>query len=348
MKRLPATITRLQFTEVNFAIRNFTLRTRKAITDLGFRALATFVSMVVTANAVADTPPRAAVPVAPGIYALHARAFAGNTGEVTGANSAFVVGPRGVVVIDTGISRTEGEEIVAAVRAVTAKPIVLAVLTHPSQEVIFGASAFQARGIPVLAHRDAAALIAGRCATCLARLTAALGADAMAGSRVPVPDVLVEGDATLDVIGRPLQLIAPGHASAPGALAVLDVESRTLFAGSLAAVHAVPDLRDADADGWPAALAALGATRCRHLVPSHGPWGTCSDIAGFARYLADLDAHVARLLAGGVSLAELDGASALPSYAGWERYEALHRANASRAYLRLERALFDAPVAPGR
>jgi len=343
MKRLPASITRLQFREVNLAIRNFTLRHRETITG-GARAL--LVSLVVTASAFAGAGARDAERLAPGVYALRAIAPAMDAGGVAGANSGFVVGPRGVVVIDTGISRREGDAIIAAVRAVTALPIVLAILTHPSQEVIFGASAFQAHGIPVLAHRDAAALIAGRCSLCLARLNAALGADAMAGTRVPEPDVIVEGSAMLDVIGRPLRLIAPPHASAPGALALLDVESATLFAGSLAAVRAVPDLRDADAARWPAALDLLAATGCRHLVPAHGPFGSCGDIAGFARYLADLDASVAGLIAGGVSLAGLDAASALPRYATWERYAELHRANASRTYLRLERALFDA-LPPG-
>jgi glyoxylase-like metal-dependent hydrolase (beta-lactamase superfamily II) len=348
MERLPATITRLQFREVNLAIRYFTLRTREKTTGRRYGTKVLLVSLVVTASSLAFGAPRVAERIAAGVYALDARTYASDAGAITAANAAFVVGSRGVVVIDTGISRAEGEEIIAAVRAVTARPIVLAVLTHPSQEAIFGASAFQARGIPVLAHRDAAALIAGRCATCLARLEAALGAEAMAGTRVPVPDVIVDGAATLDVIGRPLQLLAPRHASAPGALAVLDVGSATLFAGSLAAARAVPDLRDADVEGWPAALATLAATRCRHLVPSHGPAGSCADIGGFARYLADLDALVSRLLGEGVSLGELDRASALPGYAGWERYDELHRANASRAYLRLERALFDAPPAPAR
>jgi hypothetical protein len=171
----------------------------------------------------------------------------------------------------------------------------------------------------------------------------------MAGTRVPVPDVLVDGDATLEIAGRTLRLLAPPHASAPGALALLDVETATLFSGSLATVRAVPDLRDANVPAWPRALETLAATRCRHLVPSHGPLGSCADIAGFAGYLADLDAHTAALLRGGVSLAELDGASALPRYADWEGYEALHRANAARTYLRLERALFDAlPTAAPR
>jgi hypothetical protein len=159
---------------------------------------------------------------------------------------------------------------------------------------------------------------------------------------VPEPDVLVDGDATLEVTGRQMRLIAPPRASAPGAIALLDVETGTLFSGTLAAVRAVPDLRDADARGWPHALETLSATRCSHLVPSHGPPGSCADIAGFAHYLLDLDRHVAGLLRGGVSLAELDTASGLPAYAGWEGYESLHRANAARTYLRLERALFDA------
>jgi glyoxylase-like metal-dependent hydrolase (beta-lactamase superfamily II) len=345
MKRLPAPITRLQFGEVNLAIRIVTLRNSEKIT-WGSRAL--LVLGAAAASTLAGAAPREAVRIAPGVYALHAEAFTAESGRIAGANSAFVVGPRGVVVIDTGISRREGDAIIAAVRAVTSKPIVLAILTHPSQEVIFGASAFQARGIPVLAHRDAAAVIAGRCSTCLARLNGALGPEAMAGTRVPEPDVLVDGDATLDVIGRPLRLMAPPRASAPGALALLDVESATLFAGSLAAVRAIPDLRDADAVHWPAALRGLAATRCRHLVPAHGPLGSCADVAGFAGYLADLDTRVAGLLRDGVSLAELDRASALPHYAGWERYDELHRANASRTYLRLERALFDATPPAGR
>jgi glyoxylase-like metal-dependent hydrolase (beta-lactamase superfamily II) len=342
MKRLPASITRLQFCEVNLAIRNFTLRTREKIATSLYGTKVLLVSLVVTASSLASAAPRTPEIVAPGIYVLHARMHATDAGDIAGANAAFVVGPRGVVVIDTGISRAEGEAIVSAVRAVTAKPIMLAILTHPSQEVIFGAAAFQARGIPVLAHRDAAALIAGRCATCLARLKAALGADAMAGTRVPVPDVIVDGGATLELGGRELRLVAPAHASAPGALAVLDVESATLFTGSLATVRAIPDLRDADVPSWPAALDTLAATRCAHLVPSHGPTGSCADLAGFARYLADLDAHVAHLLADGVSLSELDRASELPGYAAWERYGELQRANASRTYLRLERSLFDA------
>ncbi len=71
-------------------------------------------------------PQLIATPIAPGVYAL-----LGSGGEVTAenggriANAAFVVGPGGIVVMDTGISYREGEEIIAAIKSVSAA-------AHPS------------------------------------------------------------------------------------------------------------------------------------------------------------------------------------------------------------------------
>ena len=59
-----------------------------------------------------------------------------------------------VAVVNTGASYREGEDIIEAVKSISDRPILLAILTHPGQEAIFGAAAFQARGIPVLAHRS--------------------------------------------------------------------------------------------------------------------------------------------------------------------------------------------------
>ena len=283
-----------------------------------------------------------AVRVAPGVYALP-----GSGGEITPANRgrtaniAFVVGPRGVVVVNTGISYREGEEIIAAVKRVSHRPIRLAILTHPSQEAIFGATAFQARGIPVLAPRRSAELIAARCETCLHNLRSVLGDEAMAATGVVKPDRLIEGDETLVLIGRPLRLIAPEWSSAPGAVAVFDEWTSTLIAGNLVTAGRIPDLRDANAEGWRNALVQLEATRCSHLVPGYGPVGNCADIESFARYLTALENRVAALLKVGVSLAELRDRCDLPEFARWDQYEQRHSQNANYVYLRLERSQFE-------
>jgi len=285
---------------------------------------------------------RTPVEVAPGVYALP-----GSGGEITPenggriANVAFIVGPDGVIVVDTGISYREGEKIIAAVKNVSNRPIRLAILTHPSQEAIFGAAAFQARGIPVLAHRRGAELIAARCETCLRNLRLILGEDAMAATRVVKPDRVIEGDETIALIGRPLRLIAPHWSSAPGAIAVFDEQTSTLIAGNLVSVNRVPNLRDANPKAWRNTLVQFASLRCRHLVPAYGPIGNCTDIAAFAHYFAALENRVEALVNDGVSLAELRDRCALPEFARWDQYDVLHPQNANYVYLRLERSQFE-------
>jgi hypothetical protein len=211
-------------------------------------------------------------------------------------------------------------------------------VTHPSQEALFGATAFQRQGIPVAMHRDAAALAAARCEACLQRLRSALGDDAMRDTQVVVPDRLLADDEIVRDAGRPLRVIAPPASSAPGAIALLDEQTATLVAGSIVSIRAVPDLRDGNAAGWRAALDRLGRTHCVHLIPAYGRLGRCTDIEAFAHYLDELEHRVAALFGEGVDLGDLDTRVGLARYASWERYAALHRANAARVYLRLERA----------
>ena len=157
-----------------------------------------------------------AVEVAPGVYVF--RGLAGETGtENLGrtANVSAITGPNGVAVIESGVSWREGEAIIAAVRRITPRPIRLLILTHAAQEVVFGAAAFQARGIPVLMHRDAAALMAARCDQCLQRLNQALGAEEMARTSLIKPDLLIDRSTSTDVIGRSLRIIVPGRGAHP-------------------------------------------------------------------------------------------------------------------------------------
>ena len=305
------------------------------------RRLCALVSSVLGAVGIAFAAAPAPVVVAPGVYALM-----GNPGEIAPANLgrianiAFVVGPRGVVVVESGVSFRHGEEIIAAVSRITRKPILLVVITYASQEVVFGAAAFQARGIPVWMHRSDAALMAARCRTCLRILQDELGERAMAGTRVVEPDRVVSKSYSLNMIGRRLLLIAPAG-RAPGTLALFDETTSTLIAGSMASIARIPDLRDVDGKDWSEALAALKATNCIHLVPALGRLGSCADIDATARYVAALDGHVRALVAAGVGLAELPARCDLPEFAAWDGYTAFHVRNANRAYLRIEQDSFN-------
>jgi glyoxylase-like metal-dependent hydrolase (beta-lactamase superfamily II) len=259
----------------------------------------------------------------------------GRTGNV-----AFVVGPAGVLVWNSGTSRRHGEAIAAAIRERTDRPIRTVVLAQAAQDLVFGATALRDQGARILMHRDAAATMRTRCGGCLAELHRLLGDEAMARTELPPVDERLDGDRTLAVIGRDLRLLDLGSAAAPGSVALYDPASGVLFSGGMVMVRQVVETRDADPAGWQRALERLSALAPEIVVPDHGPVGTVGDIAASGRYLAALEARVGQLVRDGVSLADASARGQLPAFASWSRYEPVHGHNVHHAYLRLERSLF--------
>ncbi|HSV59049.1 MAG TPA: MBL fold metallo-hydrolase, partial [Variovorax sp.] len=202
------------------------------------------------------TPPAGTVvELRPGVYMVQGARGAVDAqtlGRV--GNAGFIVGDAGVLAIDTGTSHRHGEALLAAIRSVTDRPIRLALITHAQKDFLFGATAFQAQGIPVMMHRGAADLMRSRCERCLAMLRQTLGEEEMRGSAVPVPDREFESSQPLDVIGRPLELLYFGRSSGPGDVAVFDPQSGVLFAGGLLDAQRIPDAQDGEIEGWLRAL----------------------------------------------------------------------------------------------
>lgn len=262
-------------------------------------------------------------------------------------NGGFIVGPRGVLVIDAGVSLAEGTRRLELLRAATDQPIRALLLTHAGQEFIFGATAFQQAGVPVIMHLDAARLMAARCERCLKNLNRELGEAAMAGSRVPKPELTfaspTELAAALPDIGVPLQLIYGETGASPGACAVFVEPTRTLFAGALLAAQAVPELQDADLPSWQRLRARLRELDARQIVPGHGPVGGSEIIDALEAYLTDLTTAVAAFVHAGHPLSAAADGIELPRYQSWLRYDTTHRRNASILYLRRERELLINP-----
>lgn len=254
-------------------------------------------------------------------------------------NAGFIVGATSVLAIDTGTSWRHGTALLAAIHRVTDQPVRLTVITHARQEFLFGAAAFRERGIPILMHRDAAALMAARCERCLKQLKEALGEDEMQGTAMFTPDRLFDIMRTIDPIGQPVQLLDFGRTSGPGDVAVFDVRSGVLFAGGLLDHRRIPDIQDSDLTAWLLALESLRALPIRVIVPGHGPAGSVAMIDAQVRYLTLLQARVQQLLRDGVGLGDVPDAAALPEFADWDQYPTLHRRNAATLFIRLEREL---------
>ena len=294
--------------------------------------------LLIGCASVGSTAPRA-VAVADGVYLLPGSGGAAddtNLGRI--GNAGFIVGDSGVIAIDTGTSYAHGKALLAAIRAVTDKPVKLAFITHTRPEFLFGGGAFREAGIPIRTHSRTARLMAARCETCLKTLRQTLGDPPMQGTAMYKPDEEFDATHDLATIGRTVRVLHFGHSSGPGDIAVLDVASGVLFAGGLVDVQRVPDTQDSDLAGWNRALAALRDTRVKTIVPGHGAAAPASDaLGGVQTYLATLEARARELVAAGASLSSVPDASDLPAYESWDQYETIHRRNASIVFLRVER-----------
>lgn len=285
----------------------------------------------------ADAAAPSVTPVDDGVYALigsRNEANTDNQGRV--GNAGFIVGPAGTIVINTGSSYHHGRELIEAAQRIGGKPVVLAVITQPLQEFIMGSAAFAERGIPLLAHDDGARLIGERCERCLRNLTHLLGAEAMRGTRVVVPQRTVSHSVDIEAGGRPLRLLHFGWGSTPGDLAVYDPASGVLFAGALVSIGRIPDLRDADVLGWLAALRTLGELSPRILIPGYGPPGDTGALAPLTRYIEQASATVRDIQRSGASLYEAIQGAKLTEFADWALYPVLHPRNVHKLYLQFE------------
>jgi len=309
------------------------LRRRHALHGLGLLALA-------SCAAVPAGNPLRATAIASGVYVLSGSAGAAdadNLGRI--GNCGFIVGERGVVVVDTGTSLAHGREILRAIRMVTDRPVMLALVTHTRPEFLFGGAAFKQAAIPIRMHQRTATLMASRCETCLRTLRQTVGEAPIAGTVMYQADQTFDATHTLTLAGRAVRVLHFGHSSGPGDIVVLDEDSGVVFAGGLLDAGRVPDIQDSDLPGWKRALQSLRTLAPKALVPGHGPASPPALIDAVEAYLAQLERRMRELVASGASLLEAAETGELPQYASWDQYDTIHRRNASVAYLRFEREL---------
>lgn len=183
----------------------------------------------------------------------------------------LVVGAERALVVDTRGDVAQGAEWVAAVRGVTALPLVVAI-THAHFDHCFGTAAFLP--CPVHAHPACRAAMLATAAAQREEWSAyyrergdTATAAALAGTDPPLPDH--DFPALLDLGGRTVALWHPGRGHTDHDLVVHADD--VVFAGDLVEQGAPPSVGyDSVAAEWPATLDALLSLGPRVVVPGHG------------------------------------------------------------------------------
>jgi quinoprotein relay system zinc metallohydrolase 2 len=275
--------------------------------------------------------------VAPGVFVHqgpHEDFTPANAGGI--ANLGFVVGGRSVAVVDSGGSRRQGEELLAAVRARTTLPISHVVNTHVHPDHLLGNAAFEGTGAVVVGHAKLAGRLAEAGPFYLANLRRLLG-PAFAGTELVPPDEGVAATAAIDLGGRTLELRAWPTAHTDTDLTVLDTATGTLFTGDLVFMDRMPVV-DGSLLGWLAVTDELARMPAERAVPGHGPaqapWPGA--MAPQRRYLEYLRDEVRAALRRNRTLAQAVDEVPPPPGQGWRLAEENHARNVTASFTELE------------
>lgn len=275
--------------------------------------------------------------ISPGIYVHHGehKDLAPHYGGDI-CNISFVVGEKGVAVIDTGGSPAVGSQLRKAIRKVTKKPILYVINTHVHPDHALGNAAFKQDHPVFVGHSKLAETMAQRKEVYLRNQPEWVGKDA-AGTELIAPTLAVSDTHELDLGGRILRLTAHPVAHSPSDLTVFDTASQTLWTGDLLFIERTPSV-DGDVPSWIEVIARLRDIPTSRTVPGHGPVTLNGTLAldDEKRYLTTLLADVREAIKQGRSMEDTIATAARSEESKWLLFDITNRRNVARIFPMLE------------
>jgi glyoxylase-like metal-dependent hydrolase (beta-lactamase superfamily II) len=279
--------------------------------------------------------------VAEGLYFL--------TGVV--CNVALLVTEEGVLVVDSGMTPSHGDSIIAHIERITDKPVEYLVLTHYHWDHVCGASRFPEE-VTVIAHenlsRNQREFNEPRLAELLEKsypdrireaerklesleggsedeLSRAalelenLRAEFEDAKRIKLvyPDTTYSDTMTIMMGGREIRLHYPGQAHTSGNTIVHFVDLRAVHMGDMLFFMRHPYIdwkAGSDCSNWIASLKEVSGWEIDIVIPGHGELTDRGGLEWKVEYLSDLRGEVSDAVDEGLSLEETKSAVKMDAY----------------------------------
>jgi cyclase len=224
------------------------------------------------------------------------------------ANTGFVVGKNGVMVIDTTFSPHHATLVLKEIRSITQKPIRYVFNTHHHSDHTFGNQVFSAK---VVACRECKEIMSTLLETEWSKESIQKWTDEnpewkekLANLKITLPDVIFDEEYEIDLGSLKVRLRQLGGHTKDSSIAYI-ASSKVLFAGDLIFQGRYPYTKDADMQKWLSALKAIQHMDFKILVPGHGFLCNSQDVEHFIGYFENLLENCGRFIQENLPLAEI-------------------------------------------
>lgn len=259
----------------------------------------------------------------PGLKEIASGVFAMITPD-GGANAGFIVGGDQVLVVDTRMTPSLAQELLAAVRGATTAELRYLVNTHYHGDHVFG-NQFFVPPAAIVSHatvRDRLARLGGAYPQEFGRRRPEF-ADEFRQVRLVLPSITFTDRLTVHLGDRTVELVHLGWGHTDGDCVVYLPTEKVAFVSDLLFHRVIPALMDARSRGWIEILDRLAEWDIDVVVPGHGLLATKAELREQRDFLVDLWLAVRACWERGMSEEQAMAEVKLERYASWLNQERL-------------------------
>jgi len=258
-------------------------------------------------------------------------------------NLGFVVGSKGIVVIDTGYTEAMATEMLAHIRKISKAPIVAAINTNSQPHRFFGNNIFKKAGAKIISTAKEKQRMAGSIAQYTSAIERILKLKQATVATPALPDTLIDKPTTINLGDVSITLESHGASHTPQSLVVHVAKDNLVFTGDvLYGGRLLAVLPDSNVKQWIASFNALKKYGKAKLIPGHGQPGYLNDFTfSTLDYLTLLQGHMTKSIDADMETQDAINTLNQTAYRKLVNFEQLAGRNASWAYLEAEKAAFE-------
>jgi cyclase len=252
-------------------------------------------------------------PIGPGLYAYI-------SDNDSSANSTFLIGNRGILVVDTGFDATEGTKLLYAIRSVSSLPVEYIVNTHYHRDHQGGNSVVGPSAVVISTDWTRE------------RTLAIIQSQPPQERSLSRPaDVTFQEKLTVHLEPYSAEVYFPGKAHTSGDALVYFPHQRAIAAGDLFLNRSSPAMDVGSVENWIRALDHVLSLPVETVVPGHFELASKKELVRFRDYLSDLFTQVEVLTRKGATLEEIRRNLHMERYSDFRQYPQYHATFADNA-----------------